>query len=194
LGLDIFFWDQNLWSRIKIIFWIKSTTRRSQLFTMSATPVTTNKLGYVTQYRGVVSADIVSSSAEELQAGLKIGRSTTTAMTTTATVTSAAILGGLITGTPGGTATYTLPTGTVFAAAVVAADHKTPVAGDTYTFSITNLSTTDTQVITLAGATGMTFKTANLAIDAYDAAANLNWGTFKIVCTAANTFNVYRVG
>jgi hypothetical protein len=187
--------DQMLWQRIKIIFWIKSTTRRSQTFDeMSATPVTTNKLGYVTQYKGVVSADIVAAGSETLQAGVPIVKTTTTAMTTTATVTSAAILGGHITGTPAGTATYTLPTGTVFAAAVLAADHKTPVAGDTYTFSITNLSTTDTQVITLAGATGMVFKTANLAIDAYDAAANLNWGTFKIVCTAANTFSVYRVG
>jgi hypothetical protein len=159
-----------------------------------ATPSSTNSLGYRTEHKGVVAADTIASGIEELQAGIKKRKVTTSAVTDTATLTTAQILSGHIVGTPTAAATYTLPTGTVFAAAVVAAGYKTPAAGDSWDFSITNAATTDTYDITVAGASGMVSQSRVLKVLANDADGNKNYGSFQILCTAANTFTVHQTG
>lgn len=117
-------------------------------------------------------------------------KTTVTAMTTTAAITVVAILGGQITANQGAgaTATYTMPTGTAFDAAVPGL-----VVGDSITFSITNISTVAAEDVTIQGATGMVAK-GNLFIPSNDTTASISFGTFKIVKEAANTFSFYRIG
>lgn len=125
-----------------------------------------------------------------------IAQSAPVAMTTSATITSAAILGGLITGNQGGAgaATYTMPTGAVFG----------PIADALYSggwpndyaieFSIVNISTVAAEIITVAGATGMT-AVGNMVIAANQAApATPPVAQFRLRKTAANTYSFYRVG
>ena len=115
---------------------------------------------------------------------------TVTAMTTTATVTVAAIIGGQITANQGaaGAATYTLPTGTVLAAALPS-DFG---VGDSLEFSITNISTNAAEDVTVAGDTGMTAK-GSLIVAANSGVTELSFATFRIVNTGANTFDFYRI-
>lgn len=118
------------------------------------------------------------------------------AMTTSATVTSAAILAGLITGNQGAgaAATYTLPTGAVFG----------PIADALYSggwpvdfaieFSVVNISAVAAEIITVAGATGMT-AVGNMVIAPNVAApATPPVAQFRLRKTAANTYSFYRVG
>jgi len=114
-----------------------------------------------------------------------------TAMTTSATIATAAILGGIITANQGaaGAATYTMPTGTVFAAAVPAA----MATGDCILFSIVNISTNAAEIVTVAGDTDMT-AVGNMTIAANGATTSQAWGTFMIRKTGATTFSFYRVG
>ena len=112
-------------------------------------------------------------------------------MTTSATVTVAALLGGMITANQGaaGAATYTLPTGTVLAAALPSGF----TAGDSIDFTITNISTTAAEDVTLAGDTGMT-AVGNLFIPSNDGTGSISFGTFRILNTGANAFSFYRIG
>lgn len=116
--------------------------------------------------------------------------SVVTAMTTSATVTVAALLGGIITANQGaaGAATYTLPTGTVFDAALP----TTAIAGDSFDFAIVNISTNSAEIITVAGASGMVAK-GNLTIAANNATTNKASGLFRIVKESASTFSFYRL-
>jgi len=111
-------------------------------------------------------------------------------MTTSATITVGAILGGQITANQGaaGTATYTMPTGTVFAAALP----SDIAVGDAFEFSITNISTNVAEVVTVAGDTGMTAK-GNMTFAANNAVTTLSYGTLRIVNTGTNTFDFYRI-
>lgn len=119
-----------------------------------------------------------------------------TAMTTTATISSAAILGRLITASQGGSAaaTYTMPTGAVFAAAADAVlgtgNWPTNYAIE---FTIVNISTDASEDVTVAGATGMT-AVGNTTIASNAAVGDQAWGTFRVRRTAAATFSFYRVG
>lgn len=117
------------------------------------------------------------------------------AMTTSATVTSAAIIGGLITANQGaaGAATYTLPTGTVFDAALKAHLGAPAQVNDSLDFTIVNISTVAAEDVTVAGDTGMT-AVGNMTIASNAAVADQAWGTFRVRKTANNTFSFYRVG
>lgn len=116
---------------------------------------------------------------------------TVTAMTTSATITVAALRGGLITANQAaaGAATYTMPTGTVMDAAMPA-DF---VAGDTFDFSITNISTVAAEDVTVAGASGMVAK-GNLFVPSNAATSDVAFATFRVVKEAANTYSFYRIG
>lgn len=118
------------------------------------------------------------------------GKYTVTAMTTSATITTAAILGGMISANQaaGGVATYTMPTGTVLAAALPA----TFAIGNSVDFTIVNVSTVSAEDVTLAGATGTTAK-GNLFVPSNAATSDVAFGTFRAVMTGTNTFDVYRV-
>lgn len=120
----------------------------------------------------------------------KIRNYTVTAMTTTATVSTAAILGGMITANQGasGAATYTLPTGTILAAALPA----TFAVGNSIDFTIVNISTNGAEDVTVAGDTGTTMK-GNLFIASNAATTDHAFGTFRAIKTGTNTFDVYRV-
>ena len=122
--------------------------------------------------------------------GTVVQKYTTTAMTDTATISAAGILGGLIKGTPTAAASYTMPTGTVLAAAL-------PVfftTGDSVDFTITNLATNDTFDITLlTAASGITLLSGYVVVEANSAATKFNFGTFRCVMTGANTFDVWRI-
>lgn len=118
------------------------------------------------------------------------GHYTVTAMTTSATITTAAILGGMITANQGaaGAATYTMPTGTVLAAALP----STFQVGDAVDFTIVNVSTVAAEDVTLAGATGTTAK-GNLFVPSNAATSDHAFGTFRAIMTGTKTFDVYRV-
>ncbi len=114
-----------------------------------------------------------------------------TAMTTTATISVAALRGGMITANQGaaGAATYTMPTGTVMDAAMPA-DFA---AGDSFDFTITNISTNAAEDVTVAGDTGMVAK-GNVFIPSNAATSDVAFATFRVVKEAANTYSFYRVG
>lgn len=118
-------------------------------------------------------------------------RKQVTAMTTTATIASQAIGGGLITANQGaaGTATYTMPQGSVFASALP----PQFTTGDSLEFSIVNISTNAAEDVTVAGDTGMVAK-GNMFIPSNAATSDVSFATFCIVCTGTNTFDFYRIG
>ena len=124
------------------------------------------------------------------QRGPVANKFTVTAMTDTATIAASGIIGGMITCTPTAAANYTMPTGTVLAAALPA----TFTTGDSVDFVITNIATNDTFDITvLTAASGITLKTGYVVIEANSAATKLNFGVFRCIKTGANTFDVYRL-
>lgn len=111
------------------------------------------------------------------------------AKTTSATLTGAELMGGIITGNQGaaGAATYTLPLGTDLQTALPA-DFGT---GDTFEFSVTNISTVAAEDITVAGNTGTTLVgSGDVASNA--AATDKSAGTFLVRKTGANAFSIYR--
>jgi len=122
-----------------------------------------------------------------------ISKVTVTAMTTSATITTAAIFGGLISANQGaaGAATYTMPTGSVFAAAFTAATGLTPSVGDAVEFSICNISTVAAEDVTVAGATGMTAR-GNMTVASNAAVTDRSAATFVIINTGTNTFDFYK--
>ncbi len=113
------------------------------------------------------------------------------AMTTSATITTAAIVGGLITGNQGaaGTATYTMPAGTVVGPLLPA----TFVTNDSFDFSVINISTNIAEIITVAGAAGMTLVGSGV-IPANSAGISYATGLFRVRMTGANAFSFYRIG
>lgn len=111
-------------------------------------------------------------------------------MTDTATITTANILQGVIKCTPTAAASYTMPTGAVIAAALPAAF----TTGDSLDFTLVNVATNDTFDITLVTAASGTTLFGNLIVEANSAAAKWSSGTFRIVCSGASTYDVYRLG
>lgn len=113
------------------------------------------------------------------------------AKTTSTTLTAAEILGGLLTGSQGaaGAATYTMPLGTSLGAALPA----DAAVGDSFNFTIVNISTNASEIITVAGNTGMT-AVGNMTIDANSATTAHATASFLVRMTAANTFSFYRIG
>ena len=113
--------------------------------------------------------------------GGRVSQVTVTAETATATLTAAELLGGFIDGTPTAAATYTLPTGTLMAAALNQAG-----VGNAIEFTIKN-SAAGAYTITVAGGTGGTAK-GTMTI------AQNNTKRFMLVLTAAATYDVYSLG
>ena len=113
--------------------------------------------------------------------GGMIKQMTVTAKIATATLTAAEVLGGFIDGTPTAAATYTLPTGTLMAAALNQAG-----IGNAVEFTIKN-SAAGADTITVAGGVGGTGK-GTLTI------AQNNSKRFLLIMTAAATYDVYSLG
>jgi hypothetical protein len=113
--------------------------------------------------------------------GGMVKQMTVTAKTVTATLTAAELLGGFIDGTPTAAATYTLPTGTLMAAALNQAG-----VGNAIEFTIKN-SAGGAYTITVAVGTGGTGK-GTLTI------AQNNSKRFLLIMTAAATYDVYSLG
>jgi len=115
-----------------------------------------------------------------------------TAETTAATLTIAELLTGVITGTHtvGGTAAYTLPTGTL-------CDGGSEFAiGEGFTWSLINLSAAAADTITVTAGTGHTVVGTMIVQSAHSTTGLLygNAVTFLTKKTAANTFVTYRIG
>jgi hypothetical protein len=112
------------------------------------------------------------------------------AKTTTTTLTAAELLGGLITANQGaaGAATYTMPLGTDLAAALPA----DLAVGDSFQFSIINISTNAAEIVTVAGNTGTT-AVGNMTIAANGATTSQSSGTFVVRNTGAGTFSFYKI-
>jgi len=113
--------------------------------------------------------------------GGRVTQMTVSAETATATLTAAELLGGFIDGTPTAAATYTLPTGTLMAAALNQAG-----IGNAIEFTIKN-SAGGAYTITVAGGTGGTAK-GTMTI------AQSNTKRFLLIMTAAATYDVYSLG
>ena len=118
------------------------------------------------------------------------GLRTPTALTgTSATLTGAQLLTKILTVATGtaGAGTYTLPTGTLMQSALP----FNFAVGDTFDFSLVNISTTAGEVASLAAGTGFTI-VGNASV-AINSAQNCAAALFLVVKTAANTFVCYRV-
>jgi beta-glucanase (GH16 family) len=110
-----------------------------------------------------------------------------TSLTDTATLTVAQIKTGIIVGTPTAAANYTLPSGTDFEAGFSSFTND-----QAYDFSINNIATNATFIITVVqGSAGMTV-VGTMRIDANTGTGN-GVGRFRIRRTAANTFVCYRI-
>lgn len=109
--------------------------------------------------------------------------------TDSATITAANILTGIIAGTPTAAANYTLPTGILMEGAA------TWATNESFDWSLINLATTDSFIITLLAGTGHTIVgDPNTAADSATTGvlygATSRWRTRK---TALNTFVTYRI-
>jgi len=117
-------------------------------------------------------------------------RVTVAAKTTTTTLTAAEVVGGMITANQGAgaAATYTLPTGTLLAAALP----SDFAVGESIELTITNVSTVAAEDVTVQGGTGTTLLGSG-AVASNAAATDKSSGRFRFVKSGTNTFNVYRV-
>lgn len=114
---------------------------------------------------------------------------TVATMTDTATIAVSAILAGTVKCTPTAAATYTMPTGAVIAAALPA-DFTT---GDSLDFALVNVATNDTYDITVATAASGTTMYGCLVVEANSATTKISSGIFRLVCSGAATYDIYRI-
>ena len=165
-------------------FWIDRTDYvREQCF-----DITIAKTGFTSvTWSNVDVSSVIRESGDYVQVW---SQGDPAAMTDTDTITIANILTGIIVGTPTAAATYTLPTGTLCDVSDYFAINSC------FDWSLINVATNATYIITLAGGTGHTI------VGSVDTAANATttgvihgstsrWRTRK---TAANTFITYRIG
>ena len=115
-------------------------------------------------------------------------KSISTTATDTATLSAAQILSGTVRCTPTAAATYTMPTGTVLAAALPAAF----TTGDCIDFVLVNLATNAGYDITVATAAGITLF-GKVEVSSNAAVTDSSYGTFRCEMTGANAFNVIRI-
>lgn len=119
-----------------------------------------------------------------------ISRKVTVAtMTDTATIAVSSILAGTVKCTPTAAATYTMPTGAVIAAALPTEF----ITGDSLDFALVNVATNDTFDITVATAASGTTMYGNLTVEANSATTKVSSGIFRLVCSGAATYDIYRV-
>ncbi|MES2320187.1 MAG: hypothetical protein V4631_22140 [Pseudomonadota bacterium] len=114
---------------------------------------------------------------------------TVPAMTDTATIAVSSILSGTVKCTPTAAATYTMPTGAVIAAALP----PTFTTGDYLDFALVNVATNDTYDITVATAASGTTMYGCLVVEANSATTKISSGIFRMVCSGAATYDIYRV-
>lgn len=153
----------------------------------------------VTDASGTVWTCVVTGFAGFGQSGTAVFSPVTrkvqgapTAMTTAASITIAGILTGIITGThtAGATVAYTLPTGALTDAG------GTFAVGDSFDWSIINLSAAAADTLTITAADGHTFVGAPI-VQSVHASTGTLYGTAAMLRTrktAANTFVTYRIG
>jgi hypothetical protein len=122
------------------------------------------------------------------------GGTAVAAYTAAQTIVSTDILqAGLITGNPGAAANYTMPTGAVFGPIADAYFSGGWPVNYGYDFTIVNIATNATFIITVVGASGMT-AVGNMAIAANAATPASNMAArLRIIKTAANTYSFYRI-
>lgn len=113
------------------------------------------------------------------------------AETTAVTLTAAELLDGLITGshTVGGTAAYTLPTGTLMDSASEFA------IGESFDWSLINLSAAAADTVTITAGTGHTVVGTMIVQSAHSTTGLIHGNAvrFRTRKTAANTFITYRI-
>jgi hypothetical protein len=114
---------------------------------------------------------------------------TVATMTDTATIAVASITAGTVLCTPTAAATYTMPTGAVLAAALPAAF----TTGDSLDFALVNVATNDAFDITVATAASGTTMYGNLTVEANSATTKISSGIFRLVCSGASTYDIYRI-
>lgn len=121
--------------------------------------------------------------------GFQLKPASVAAKTTTTTLTAAEVVGGMITANQGaaGAATYTLPTGTLLAAAIDGL-----YVGASFDLTVTNISTNAAEDVTIAGGTGTTLVGSGV-VASNAAATDRSAAIFRFVYTAENTFSVYRI-
>ena len=115
---------------------------------------------------------------------------TVAAKTTTTTLTAAEVVGGLITSNQaaGGAPTYTLPTGTDLQAALPGGF----ATGDSFLFSVVNISTVAAEDATIQGGTDTTLVGSGF-VASNAATTDKSAATFRIVKTGDHAFSVYRI-
>lgn len=128
-----------------------------------------------------------------VQDGLIGTKAAPTALTVSATLASSDIIAGWVTGNQGagGAAAYTLPVGSVFDTAYLAA-YPGAAVGDTIDFTIINLSTVDAEDITLTAASGFTIVGNAVVEGKFAQYANAS-GTFRLRRVAADSWTAYRI-
>lgn len=118
------------------------------------------------------------------------------AKTTSATLAAADIFGGLLTGNQGagGAAAYTLPL------AVDLENYLQSIfgplggaAGDSFDFSVINISTVAAEDITMTTNTGWTLVGNMVLQESAAATGALSAGRFRVRRTAANAYTLYRI-
>jgi hypothetical protein len=114
---------------------------------------------------------------------------TVTAETTAATLTIAELLTGIITGTHtvGGTAAYTLPTGTLSDAGVGMA------VNDSFDWVLINLSAAEADTITVTAGTAHTIVGNAVVLSSHSNTIASSSAQFRTVKSAANTMVTYRI-
>ena len=130
--------------------------------------------------------DVIQESALYRQ-GVAVAKTTTTTLTVAEIIPPT---GGLLTSQGAGAAVaYTMPLGSAIETALIAVNPDLAV-GDTFDFSIVNLSTNALDIVTLVTNTGLTL-VGDLTV-APLIAGDQSSGTFAVRRTAAGTYSVYR--
>ena len=141
------------------------------------------KLGEIARFKG-------SGTLQNFLKGRQAYPASASAKTGTAVVTIAEMLTGLIVGTPTAAANYTLPTFTLTDAAF----DELPV-GSGIEWSVINLATNDTYIITLLGGTAHTIVGVATIPSAGATTGALNGASarFLTIKTTASAFVTYRI-
>lgn len=146
-----------------------------------------------------ISYGVIDSTSKEAAVYAKSGliqqkfpvsrKVTVGTMTNTATISVANILQGTIKCTPTAAASYTMPTGAVLAAGLP----STFTTGDSLDFCLVNVATNAAYDITLVTAASGTTLYGCLQVSSNAAVTDISSGIFRLVCTAAATYDIYRI-
>lgn len=133
----------------------------------------------------------IENNGTHIVRGLAVlSQGTPAAKTTSTTLTTAELLGRLITGNQGGAANanYTLPLAT-------AMDTAMPpgfAVGDSFDFTLVNISVTAAETNTIVTNTGWTL-VGNVVVAANSATTTISQGTFRARKTGVGAWTLYRI-